>query len=32
MIKNKELRNGGLGSYSHWVHYDIRGEAARWKK
>lgn len=26
------FQSGGIGIYSHWVHLDIRKEAARWKK
>lgn len=36
MIDNKEIPNGGVGSYRGWVHYDIRCQfgmpAARWRK
>jgi hypothetical protein len=26
------MKQGGLGTYSTWVHYDVRGTAARWAK
>lgn len=31
MIKAGAMRQGGLGLYKGFVHYDIRGERARWK-
>lgn len=30
MIKNGELKQGGVGLYNGFVHYDIRGQRARW--
>lgn len=30
MIDTGEMREGGLGIYDGWVHYDIRGSKARW--
>lgn len=32
LIKEGKLKEGGLGLYSTFVHYDIRGTKARWKK
>lgn len=32
LIAKKLILDGGLGSYSNWVHYDIRKVPARWKK
>jgi hypothetical protein len=32
LIKSKAMIQGGLGLYSTWIHYDIRGTKARWKK
>lgn len=32
LIKDGKMKEGGLGIYSTWVHYDIRGTKARWKK
>lgn len=26
------IKDGGLGSYTNWVHYDIRKVPARWKR
>jgi len=31
MIKDGELHQGGVGVYPTFVHYDVRGRAARWK-
>jgi uncharacterized protein YcbK (DUF882 family) len=31
LIKSGAIIQGGLGLYSSWVHYDIRGIKARWK-
>jgi uncharacterized protein YcbK (DUF882 family) len=31
MIKAGELHQGGVGVYPTFVHYDVRGRAARWK-
>ncbi|UII79569.1 D-Ala-D-Ala carboxypeptidase family metallohydrolase [Flagellimonas sp. CMM7] len=25
-----QMKQGGLGIYDTWIHYDIRGEKARW--
>jgi len=30
LIKTGEMKQGGVGKYSTFVHYDIRGTAARW--
>jgi uncharacterized protein YcbK (DUF882 family) len=30
LIELKEMKQGGIGIYSSWVHYDIRGKKARW--
>ena len=30
MIADGLLKQGGLGLYDNWVHYDIRGSKARW--
>ena len=30
LIKSGEMKQGGVGKYSTFVHYDIRGTAARW--
>jgi uncharacterized protein YcbK (DUF882 family) len=30
LIARGDLAQGGVGLYSTWVHYDIRGEGARW--
>jgi len=30
LIENGKMKEGGLGLYSNWVHYDIRGTKARW--
>lgn len=30
LIANKKIKQGGLGNYPTWVHYDIRGFKARW--
>lgn len=32
LIKEGKIKEGGLGIYRTWVHYDIRGTKARWKK
>jgi hypothetical protein len=26
------MKEGGLGLYNSWVHYDIRGKKIRWDK
>ena len=31
MIKSGELHQGGVGVYPSFLHYDVRGRAARWK-
>lgn len=30
LIKKKKMKQGGIGLYNTFVHYDIRGTAARW--
>lgn len=30
LIKYGKIKEGGLGLYKSWVHYDIRGTKARW--
>jgi uncharacterized protein YcbK (DUF882 family) len=30
LIADGKMKQGGLGLYRSWVHYDIRGEKARW--
>tara|TARA_R110000868_G_scaffold225889_1_gene478188 strand:+ start:170 stop:541 length:372 start_codon:yes stop_codon:yes gene_type:complete len=30
LIKNKQMSEGGIGIYTNFVHYDIRGTKARW--
>ncbi len=30
LIKSRKMRQGGLGRYSSFVHYDVRGSRARW--
>ena len=30
LIKDGKMQQGGLGVYSNFVHYDIRGTKARW--
>jgi len=32
LIAAGKMKQGGLGTYSTWVHYDTRGTAARWAK
>lgn len=32
LIHNGEMEEGGLGSYSTWTHYDVRGYKARWNE
>lgn len=32
LIKSGKMKEGGLGLYSGWVHYDIRGRKIRWDK
>jgi len=32
LIAAGKMKQGGLGTYSTWVHYDVRGTAARWTK
>ena len=31
MIKDDEMHQGGVGVYPSFLHYDVRGRAARWK-
>ena len=31
LIKEGKMMQGGVGEYASFVHYDIRGTAARWK-
>lgn len=30
LIKQGKIKQGGLGLYSSWIHYDTRGTKARW--
>lgn len=30
LIKDGKIKEGGLGTYNNWIHYDIRGKKARW--
>lgn len=30
LIEGRFMKEGGLGIYDTWVHYDVRGEHARW--
>jgi uncharacterized protein YcbK (DUF882 family) len=30
LIKSGKMKEGGLGLYNSWVHYDIRGKKIRW--
>jgi uncharacterized protein YcbK (DUF882 family) len=30
LIKEGKIKQGGIGVYPSWVHYDIRGVKARW--
>lgn len=32
LIEKGEMKQGGIGIYSTWVHYDFRGTKARWTK
>jgi uncharacterized protein YcbK (DUF882 family) len=32
LIKSGKMKEGGLGLYGGWVHYDIRGRKIRWDK
>jgi uncharacterized protein YcbK (DUF882 family) len=32
LIKLGKMKEGGLGLYNSWVHYDIRGKKIRWDK
>lgn len=32
LIKEGKMKEGGLGIYRTWIHYDIRGTKARWTK
>jgi uncharacterized protein YcbK (DUF882 family) len=31
LIRDGKMKEGGLGIYKTWIHYDIRGTKARWK-
>jgi uncharacterized protein YcbK (DUF882 family) len=31
LIKEGKMKEGGLGIYKTWIHYDHRGTKARWK-
>ena len=31
LIASGKMKQGGLGLYSSWVHYDVRGTKARWQ-
>jgi hypothetical protein len=30
LIEQGKIKQGGIGIYPSWVHYDIRGTKARW--
>jgi uncharacterized protein YcbK (DUF882 family) len=30
LIESGKMKQGGIGIYTSWVHYDIRGTKARW--
>ena len=30
LIKDGKIKSGGVGLYTHFTHYDIRGRNARW--
>ena len=32
LIKEGKIKEGGVGIYRTWIHYDIRGTKARWTK
>lgn len=32
LIRTGKMKDGGLGVYSSWVHYDIGGKGRRWRK
>lgn len=32
LISAGKMKQGGLGIYKSWIHYDTRGTAARWNK
>jgi uncharacterized protein YcbK (DUF882 family) len=32
LIASGKMKQGGLGIYSTWIHYDVRGTKARWTK
>lgn len=32
LIADGKMKEGGLGTYSTWTHFDIRGTKARWAK
>jgi uncharacterized protein YcbK (DUF882 family) len=31
LIAARKMKQGGLGLYAGWVHYDVRGRRARWR-
>ncbi len=30
LIEQGKMKQGGIGIYPSWVHYDVRGTKARW--
>lgn len=32
LIASGKMKEGGLGIYKTWIHYDVRGTKARWTK
>lgn len=32
LIASGKMKEGGLGTYSTWTHFDVRGTKARWAK
>ena len=32
LIADGRMKQGGIGTYSTWTHYDVRGTQARWNK
>jgi uncharacterized protein YcbK (DUF882 family) len=32
LISEGRMKQGGIGTYSTWTHYDVRGTHARWNK
>ena len=32
LIAEGRMKQGGIGTYSTWTHYDVRGTQARWNK